>query len=156
MLVRHWQPDDGPVAAELIRAILNDEFDFPVTRADVDDVEFNAYGEGLWVGDDHGRIVGTVALLVYGDRQGALRRMFVVADRRGSAFGVGQALMDRLVAEARLRNLEDIILGTVAKFDRALGFYAKNGYVQIPHHAVPCGFPVMPPDDIFYRLDLSA
>ncbi|WP_157139088.1 GNAT family N-acetyltransferase [Asticcacaulis biprosthecium] len=70
--------------------------------------------------------------------------------------GDGQALMDCLLAQARLRGLDDITVGTIAKFDGALGFYAKNGYVQIPRNALRFGFPVMAPDDIFCRLDLTS
>ncbi|ESQ91920.1 hypothetical protein ABAC460_03215 [Asticcacaulis sp. AC460] len=156
IVVRPWRPEDGPAAAELIRGILNEEFGFATTRADLGDVEHNAYGDGLWVAEDDGCIVGTIALLVYGETHGALRRMFVAPDRRGAGLGIGQALMESLLAQARLRDLDDVSLGTLAKFDRALGFYAKNGYVQIPRNALPSGFPAMPLEDIFCRLDLRA
>lgn len=68
---------------------------------------------------EDGRAVGTGRLLP----DGHIGRMAVLAEWRGR--GVGGALLERLVAEARTRGLREVVLSAQT---HALGFYLRHGF----------------------------
>ncbi len=140
-----------------ILAIQRGEFGIAITRADQPDLDaiedFYQTGAGnFWLALDAGRVVGTVALIDIGDRQGALRKMFVDAGYRGGA--VAGPLLETLLAWARDKGLRAIYLGTTAKFLAAHRFYEKNGFAAVKKDGLPAAFPVMKVDSKFYRYDL--
>jgi N-acetylglutamate synthase-like GNAT family acetyltransferase len=100
----------------------------------------------------HGaEIVGTIALLDIGHNQGALRKMFVKAQFRGSTHGVARRLLQVLLEWCQLRNFHEIYLGTTARFLAAHRFYEKNGFWEIEQTELPGSFPVMSVDTKFYK-----
>lgn len=141
---------------ELILTIQNTEFGMPVTaqqQPDLGDIE-NFYQQGnggFWLARVGERIVGTIALKDIGNRQAALRKMFVAADYRGKAWGTGQALLETLLLSAREQGVKDIFLGTTTLFLAAHRFYEKNGFEEIEVTELPASFPVMHVDTKFYR-----
>ena len=160
LCIRPFQPDDAPSVAELILSIQRQEFGVPITLADQPDLQaieaFYQQGAGqFWVAFWEGTLVGTVALLDIGQRQGALRKMFVAASHRGGAFGVAPQLLATLVDWARQHQLAELFLGTTDRFHAAHRFYEKHGFHQVPSQALPARFPVMKVDSRFYRLDLA-
>lgn len=85
---------------------------------------------------DQGRAVGTGRLLP----DGHIGRMAVLKESR--ALGVGAAILERLVAEARRRGLREVVLSAQT---HALEFYRRHGFVAegeiyreagIPHQAM--------------------
>ncbi len=85
---------------------------------------------------DDGRAVGTGRLLP----DGHIGRMAVLAEWRGR--GLGGALLERLVEEARSRGMQEIALSAQT---HALGFYRRHGFTAegevyleagIPHQAM--------------------
>lgn len=155
---QYTAPYKEKVVAHIL-AIQRDEFAIAITRADQPDLDaietFYQTGAGnFWLALAAGRVVGTVALADIGDRQGALRKMFVHADYRGGGHGVAGQLLAALSAWAREQDLRAIYLGTTAKFLAAHRFYAKNGFVEIKKADLPASFPVMKVDSKFYRYDL--
>ncbi|MGH7337989.1 MAG: GNAT family N-acetyltransferase [Myxococcota bacterium] len=66
-----------------------------------------------------GRVVGTGRLLP----DGHIGRMAVLKENRGG--GVGGAILQRLVDEARRRGMREVVL---AAQTHALGFYRKHGF----------------------------
>lgn len=160
LCIRPFQPDDAPSVAELILSIQRQEFGVPITLADQPDLlaieAFYQQGAGqFWVAFWEGTLVGTVALLDIGQRQGALRKMFVAASHRGGGFGVAPQLLATLVEWARQHQLGELFLGTTDRFHAAHRFYEKHGFHQVPSQALPARFPVMKVDSRFYRLDLA-
>ena len=160
LCIRPFQPDDAPSVAELILSIQRQEFGVPITLGDQPDLQaieaFYQQGAGqFWVAFWEGTLVGTVALLDIGQRQGALRKMFVAASHRGGAFGVAPQLLATLVDWARQHQLAELFLGTTDRFHAAHRFYEKHGFHQVPSQALPARFPVMKVDSRFYRLDLA-
>jgi len=107
------------------------------------------------VSEMEGRIIGTIGLIGFGTGEGALRKMFVAAEARGHELGVAAGLLDILVAHARAKGIKGITLGTVEKLHAARRFYDKNGFVPVDPDALPDGFPRMPVDTHFYRLELA-
>jgi len=143
-------------AASLIVGIQTEEFAIPITLEDQPDLvhvdEFYRRGKGdFWVALSGDKVVGTISLLDLGGHQGALRKMFVHRDYRGSDKGVAGALLNRLLEEARRRGFRELYLGTTEAFQAAHRFYEKNAFEQIPAEELPGSFPRMIQDTRYYR-----
>jgi N-acetylglutamate synthase-like GNAT family acetyltransferase len=140
----------------LIIGIQRDEFQIPITLEDQPDLQdiptFYQQGAGnFWVAVSDGEVVGTVALLDLGNRQAALRKMFVRAAYRGPAHGVSADLLETLLEWARSRGVKEVYLGTTEKFLAAHRFYERNGFQQTTDTELPPTFPKMAVDTRFYR-----
>lgn len=147
---------DVEAVGALIVGIQRDEFGIPITLEDQPDLQnipaFYQQGAGnFWVAVSEGEIIGTVALLDLGNRQGALRKMFVHASYRGREHGVSARLLDTLIEWSRARGVKEVFLGTTEKFLAAHRFYERNGFQQIPADGLPPSFPKMAVDTRFYR-----
>lgn len=143
--------------ADLILSIQTGEFGIPITLALQPDLntipEFYQTNNGnFWIAKIDEEIIGTISLLDIGNRQGALRKMFVHKNYRGKEFGVGQKLLATLLDWSRQRGITEIFLGTTEKFIAAQRFYEKNGFKEIQKQELPETFPVMEVDIKFYRL----
>jgi N-acetylglutamate synthase-like GNAT family acetyltransferase len=145
----------------LILGIQRAEFGFGITWADQPDLHdipaFYRKGAGdFWLAKDAaGHIVGSISLVDLGAGQGALRKMFVAQAWRGPAHGVGQGLLDHLIAHARGARIRSVFLGTTEAFRAAHRFYEKNGFRRVVPADLPAAFPLMAGDTRFYRLDLA-
>ncbi len=64
---------------------------------------------------------------------------------------MASALLNTLMMHARHQEVDDIFLGTTAKFLAAHRFYEKNGFSEILLTELPVSFPVMTVDTKFYR-----
>jgi N-acetylglutamate synthase-like GNAT family acetyltransferase len=102
-----------------------------------------------------GEVVGTIGLRDIGNKQGALRKMFVKASHRGKEEGVASRLLEELISFAISAGVRDIFLGTTERFAAAHRFYEKNGFVQVPAAALPAAFPRMALDTRFYHRALD-
>jgi N-acetylglutamate synthase-like GNAT family acetyltransferase len=144
---------------DLILDIQQKEFGIPIRKEDQPDLadikNFYQTGNGnFWVALCQDEVVGTISLKDIGNRQGALRKMFVRSEYRGTQFKTAQYLLDSLLAWARSRVLTDIYLGTTAKFLAAHRFYEKNHFECVSPDQLPSNFPVMKVDTRFYHLKL--
>jgi N-acetylglutamate synthase-like GNAT family acetyltransferase len=154
-----FSPEHTDGVVSVILPIQQTEFEIPITleaQPDLKDIRgFYQHGDGnFWVAVDSNTVVGTVALLDLGNRQAALRKMFVARSHRGAQHGVAAALLDVLLAWCRARGIRTVFLGTTAKFLAAHRFYEKNGFREINREALPPSFPVMVVDTKFYELPL--
>lgn len=145
---------------DLILPIQREEFGIDITYEDQPDLQdvdgFYRKGSGeFWVALDAGNVVGSIALIDIGNRQAALRKMFVQADYRGAGQGVARALLDRLLAHAAASGIREIFLGTTSKFLAAHRFYEKAGFDLVEEAELPAGFPRMQVDTRFYRRRLA-
>jgi N-acetylglutamate synthase-like GNAT family acetyltransferase len=151
-----YRVDYEQAVADLILTIQRDEFGIAITleaQPDLQDIHgFYLHGNGnFWLAIVDGSLAGTIALRDIGNRQVALRKMFVKAAYRGSAFGVGQSLLNTAFEWAAAKRITDIFLGTTEKFVAAHRFYEKNGFVEIEKSKLPEAFPAMLLDVKFYR-----
>lgn len=159
--VRASEPKDAQAIAAVILHIQQVEFGIAVTleaQPDLSNIGY-FYQQGcgnFWVAELDGQIVGTIALLDIGNKEAALRKMFVAAPFRGQELGVAQRLLNELLAWAARHGVVSIYLGTTAKFLAAHRFYEKNGFAEVAKPALPKDFPVMAVDSKFYGLSLSA
>ncbi|MTD27704.1 GNAT family N-acetyltransferase [Erwinia sorbitola] len=159
VMIQRYRSDYQPGVVQLILPIQNQEFGIAITaeqQPDLSDID-NFYQQGngdFWLATIDDRVVGCIGLKDIGERQTALRKMFVAAPYRGREWGVAPALLNTLLMHARHHGVEDIFLGTTAKFLAAHRFYEKNGFSEIPPAALPASFPLMAVDTRFYRFSL--
>ena len=152
-----FAPQHAQGIVKLILPIQQDEFQIPITLDQQPDLEnipgFYQQGNGnFWVALDDHEVVGTVALLDIGNKQAALRKMFVAASYRGTEHQVAKRLLKTLFKWCQSRGVRDIYLGTTTKFLAAHRFYEKNGFVEISRAELPEAFPVMVVDTKFYAM----
>jgi N-acetylglutamate synthase-like GNAT family acetyltransferase len=145
---------------QVILPIQQQEFSIPVTAEDQPDLNAipSFYQNGLgdfWVAKVNGCVVGTIALKDIGNRQVALRKMFVSAPYRGAHWGTAQRLLTTALTQAKERGVAQVFLGTTAVFHAAHRFYEKNGFTELSSAALPPSFPLMAVDSKFYTIDLD-
>ena len=145
---------------DVILPIQQSEFDIPITLdAQPDLLDIPAFYQkengNFWVALNGSQVVGTIALIDIGNREGALRKMFVKSDYRGAAFGVAQELLKVLINWCKQKNFSVIYLGTTPKFLAAHRFYEKNAFTEIKKNDLPDSFPVMTVDTKFYKYSLA-
>ncbi len=143
---------------DVIRLILNiqqNEFGVPITIEDQKDLlDIDAFYKkdngNFWIAVTEEQLIGSIALIDIGNREGCLRKMFVQKDYRGKEFGVALLLLNTLIHWAKEKNMQAIYLGTTEVLKASHRFYEKNGFVLLPKEQLPQNFPVMEVDTRFY------
>ncbi len=158
--VQPYSPEHASNVVSVILPIQQLEFGVPITldaQPDLKDIpgHYQTNAGNFWVAVDGATVVGTIGLLDIGNRQAALRKMFVAASHRGPVHGVAKRLLDELMAWAALHGFAEVFLGTTDKFLAAQRFYEKNDFAELPKASLPATFPVMAVDSKFYRRALS-
>ncbi len=159
--VQIYSPEHEQGVVHLILPIQQTEFGVPIKLEDQPDLldipGFYQKGNGnFWIALHDDEVIGTIGLLDIGNRQGALRKMFVHAAFRGKEHGVARQLLHALLDWSRRYAMHDIFLGTTAKYLAAHRFYEKNGFTDIPKESLPPAFPVMSVDTKFYMCQPGA
>ena len=154
--IEPFKPGMKDQVLDLILPIQQQEFRVPITAADQPDLaavpEVYQKGRGgFWVGLADDEVVGSIGLIDFGSG-GALRKMFLRKDQRGS--GLAQALFETLLAHAKARGLQAIWLGTLPHMHAAHRFYERNGFTRAEPEMLPSDFPRVAVDTMFYRRDL--
>ena len=109
-LVEHWGKPD------------------PTLNQDLVDIGRSYAGDVFLVAvDENDRVIGTGALRFGDQGTGQVVRMSVATGSR--RLGIGQRILDALVAEARSRGLSSLILETTASWRPVRDFYEKSGFV---------------------------
>jgi amino-acid N-acetyltransferase len=111
--------DHAPVIALLEGASL------PTAGVELDLADF-------LIAEKEGRIAGAIGLEPYGNAA-LLRSAVVDSDSRGT--GVGRALVERLLANAKARGVREVYLLTTT----AEQYFHRNGFVSIGRDQVPTG-----------------
>jgi GNAT superfamily N-acetyltransferase len=84
----------------------------------------------LLIAYEDGQPAGCVALRDLGDRTCEMKRMFVSMGFRGA--GIGRALAERIIAEAREAGYRRMLLDTSKRQREAMRLYESAGFRQIP------------------------
>lgn len=158
--VQVFNPQHTAGVVSVILPIQQSEFEVPITLQDQPDLLniegfYQTRAGNFWVALAGDEVVGTLGLLDIGNRQAALRKMFVNARYRGAQHGVAKMLLQALLAWSSSKALREVYLGTTSKFLAAHRFYEKSGFEEVPRASLPESFPVMQVDSRFYRLALA-
>jgi len=86
----------------------------------------------LLIARDGGVPVGCVALRPLGESDCEMKRMYVRASHRGS--GLGRALAERIVAEARAVGYRQMKLDTLPRLGAAIALYRSMGFAPTPRY----------------------
>ncbi len=110
-------------------------------------------GGRLYVAEVGGEAVGVGGLKLLGDTVGEIKRMFVRPEARG--LGVGRAIVEQLIADARALGCETLYLESASFMDAAHALYRSVGFV--PSESYPGReFEGVAHDvSVFMRLDLA-
>jgi len=160
MEITKYRKEYEQAVIDLILHIQQNEFGVPVTikdQPDLLDIEnFYCRDKGnFWIATDNNKLIGSIALIDIGNRQSALRKMFVHSDYRGKEKGIGQQLLDCVTGWCRQKGIDEIYLGTFDKLQAAQRFYLKNGFIEVAKASLPAAFPVMQVDNMFFKLHLK-
>ena len=147
-------------AIDLILTIQQKEFNIPITIEDQPDLlQIESFyveaGGNFWGAFVNGELVGSIALVKFDDRAGAIRKMFVKKEFRGKELSIAQELLEVLITFCRKNGIDDLYLGTITVLKAAQRFYERNHFVKIEKGNLPGKFPLMSADDIFYHLDID-
>ncbi|WP_027722462.1 GNAT family N-acetyltransferase [Maridesulfovibrio zosterae] len=143
----------------LIVSIQKDEYNLPITASDQPDLMdienfYQTNSGNFWVAEHDSQVVGTLSLLDIGNKEGAMRKMFVAPSYRGMPHKVAKQLLEILLSWAKEKDFKNIYLGTTTKFMAAQKFYKKNGFDEILKTELPSNFPIVKVDTIFYNYKL--
>ena len=149
-----------PGVIDVILPIQQEEFGIQIELQDQPDLldipNYYQKGRGnFWVALCNADVVGTISLLDIGHAQGALRKMFVKKEFRGSQHKIAENLLKDLLTWCQFKNVKEIFLGTTSKFLAAHRFYEKNGFLEIQKSELPNSFPVMVVDTKFYKRNVA-
>ena len=89
--------------------------------------EFAMSGAGrLWIAEQGGRVVGSIAMVDAGETVGQLRWFLLVPGARGT--GLGRRLLEEALSYARERGYSRIYLWSFADLADALRLYERAGF----------------------------
>ncbi|KAA2223120.1 GNAT family N-acetyltransferase [Chryseobacterium sediminis] len=147
-------------AIDLILTIQQKEFNIPITIKDQPDLLqiesfYKEAGGNFWGAFVDGELVGSIALVKFDERAGAIRKMFVKKEFRGKELNIAQELLEVLISFCRKNGIDDLYLGTITVLKAAQRFYERNHFVKIEKENLPVKFPLMSADDIFYHLKID-
>jgi amino-acid N-acetyltransferase len=116
---------DAPAIHELIQDYAREGLLLPRTLAEIcENVR------DFTVIDDGGKVIACGALHLYGPHLAEVRSIAVARERKGQ--GVGSRLIQALLQEADEHQTEQVCL-----FTRSPDFFAKLGFVAVPHSSLP-------------------
>ena len=93
-------------------------------------------GGTLVLAEIDGRAAGCAALRRFDEQRGEAKRLYVRPEFRGR--GVGRALLDRVIAEARRFGYVELVGDTIPQMEVALGMYDRAGFERTgPYAAAP-------------------
>lgn len=98
-----------------------------------------------------GEVVGTIALLDIGNRQVALRKMFVKKGFRDKIFQTAIFLLHNAIVWAKTKKVKEIYLRTTLQFVAAHRFYEKHHLENIEPDKLLTNYPIMQVDKKFYK-----
>jgi putative acetyltransferase len=122
---------DGPAVRALVFIVLAEYGLFPdpaATDADLDDLEacYWASGGSFSVLVSADQVVGCVGIVPVEAGVCELRKMYLSRCHRGR--GLGRALLDHALAEARRRGFARVRLETASVLQEAIALYVRNGF----------------------------
>lgn len=126
------------------------EINAPILKAE-DEYYYHQTCNFWYAVDGQGAIIGCIGLKKLNEKQGEVKKFFVISEYRG--LGVAQQLMHHLIKSSLKHGFEELFLGAVAQSLAAQRFYSKNGFKPIKKELLPQQFALCPLDTHFYKGD---
>ncbi len=144
---------------ELVLHFQNDGTRPLVTVADQPDLlnitgEYINKGGNFWIAKDANKLVGSIGLMRARSDVAILKKFFVYEAYQGWPCHTGRKLYDQLLAFAKERRFQTILLDTPSNTLRAHKFYEKAGFRKIAEEHLPLSFSHPYKDCDFFVLDL--
>ena len=126
--IRPFRVEDQKKARQLILEGLGEHFGTinEELNPDLDSISASYADDLFLVAEQAGVIVGCGALIYEGDGIARVQRMSVLRTLRRQS--IAGAILDRLIAEARLRSCWRVVLET-GFWEDSVGFYTSRGFV---------------------------
>jgi N-acetylglutamate synthase-like GNAT family acetyltransferase len=105
-----------------------------------------------WVALVDGKVAGTVGIVILNDGAGAIKRLMLLDEYRGT--GISKAFMETVYQYATNKLINTLYLGTMGQFVVAQHFYRKQGFEEIGRTELPEDFKPNPVDSIFFKKKL--
>ena len=109
-------------------------------------------GGNFWLAFDNGQVIGTIALMNYGNHNAVLKKFFVREDYRSQK--VGLKLYKKFHERAEEQGFKIILLDTPSVATASHRFYEKNGFIRIAKRSIPCEYTYPDRDSYLYMLHL--
>jgi GNAT superfamily N-acetyltransferase len=144
-VIRPFRPEDQDAAKRLILAGMEEHWGNidPTLNPDLADIASHYSGGTFLLAWEEGEVVGTGALVREMERVARVVRMSVARGRRRQ--GIGRAILQQLLAEARQAGYRRVVLETTSTWSDAVAFYERQGF-----HIVG-----VPDGDTHFALDLD-
>lgn len=141
----------------LILHIQNDEAGISLSLDEQPDLknipEYYQKGGGqFWLAVSGAELIGTIAIMNYGNGNTVLKKFFVRSDLRGK--GVGRALYYRLYEYAQDMGFKRILLDTPSVAQASHKFYERTGFERIEKAELPFKYEYPDRDSYLYLLNL--
>jgi ribosomal protein S18 acetylase RimI-like enzyme len=118
----------GPGFRSLVVATLT-EFGFqedPLIDRDLQDPP--GHYDAVWIAEEDGRVIGSVAMRLLAPNEAELKRMYLTPDRRGR--GLGRRLLELALDWAQERDVSTVRLDTAQEMKAAQGLYESVGFTR--------------------------
>lgn len=158
--VKEYSNNYQSQVVQLILGIQQQEYNIQITKDDQPDLfkieEFYQSGKGnFWMALYGDKVVGTISFLDIGNKELALRKMFVDKEFRGAKYNTASLLLKNALKWVKEKSIKTVYLGTTPQFLAAHRFYEKNGFKSVAITDLPESFPVLQVDKKFYKYSVD-
>ncbi|MBX3065815.1 MAG: GNAT family N-acetyltransferase [Anaerolineae bacterium] len=128
IVIRPFTTGDQAEVRTLILAGLGEHWGWidETKNPDVDHISAHYAGETFLIAQLGDQVVGTGALIH--EQDGAARIVRMSVDKSLRRAGIGSRILRALIAAARQRGYQRIVLETTATWDDAIDFYKRHGF----------------------------
>ena len=153
--LREATADDASAIFAVVAAVMGEyglSSDLEGNDADLRDFVAAYRGRGgsfRVVTSNEGEVVGCAGLYPIDERHAEIRRMYLLPRARGH--GIGRKLLEELIALAKERHFERVVLETASVLKEAISLYRNRGFVQVARRGT-----ALRKCDQAYALELSS
>jgi putative acetyltransferase len=128
---------DEAAVRSVVSSVLSEyglPFDPEGTDADLNDLvsNYGARGGSFRVLiSNSGSIVGCGGLYPFTERDAEIRKMYLLREARGRGFG--RMLLEELIASAKQRHFQRVVVETASPLREAIALYRQRGFVPFAH-----------------------
>ncbi len=143
---------------DLILSIQNEEAGINLSleeQPDLLDITsfYRKQGGEFWLAAENDIVIGTIAIMNYGNGNSALKKFFVRKEYRNKK--IGYSLYKILLQYAKEKNFCTILLDTPSVAKASHRFYEKAGFRRIQNESLPFHYEYIDRNSYLYLLDIT-